>query len=105
MVKSVHYPNEIIATRKGSPLLIGVKTEQKLKVDFVDVEFINDSEPSTETSGNYLTSKEFNNSSLRKSESRAILPDHNMPIEFLSHLMPLRSLSIPRKFCSWKMMI
>lgn len=44
MVKSVHYPNEIIATRKGSPLLIGVKTEQKLKVDFVDVEFINDSE-------------------------------------------------------------
>lgn len=82
MVKSVHYPNEIIATRKGSPLLIGVKTEQKLKVDFVDVEFINDSEPSTETSGNYLTSKEFNNSSLRKSESRAILPDHNMPIEF-----------------------
>jgi glutamine---fructose-6-phosphate transaminase (isomerizing) len=39
LFKSVHYPNEIVATRKGSPLLIGVKTEKKLKVDFVDVEF------------------------------------------------------------------
>ncbi|GMF47731.1 unnamed protein product [[Candida] boidinii] len=42
MVKSVYYPNELVATRKGSPLLIGVKSEQKLKVDFVDVEFINE---------------------------------------------------------------
>ena len=39
LFKSVHYPNEIVATRKGSPLLVGVKTEKKLKVDFVDVEF------------------------------------------------------------------
>ncbi|KAF9234913.1 glutamine-fructose-6-phosphate transaminase 2 [Melanogaster broomeanus] len=37
--KSVHYPNEIVAARRGSPLLIGVKTDKKLKVDFVDVEF------------------------------------------------------------------
>ena len=44
--KSVHYPNEVIATRRGSPLLVGVKTAQKLKVDFVDVEFGN---PTTET--------------------------------------------------------
>lgn len=84
MVKSVHYPNEIIATRKGSPLLIGVKTEQKLKVDFVDVEFItdpNDNQATSESTGTYLTSNEYR-SSLRKSESRAILPDHSMPIEF-----------------------
>lgn len=39
--KSSHFPNEIVATRRGSPLLIGVKTEKKLKVDFVDVEFGN----------------------------------------------------------------
>jgi glutamine phosphoribosylpyrophosphate amidotransferase len=39
LFKSVHYPNEVVATRKGSPLLVGVKTEKKLKVDFVDVEF------------------------------------------------------------------
>lgn len=87
MIKSVHYPNEIIATRKGSPLLIGVKTEQKLKVDFVDVEFIND--PNDETindnvssaSNSTLLPKSYKGT-LRKSESRAILPDHSMPIEF-----------------------
>jgi len=37
--KSTHYPNEIVTARRGSPLLIGVKTDKKLKVDFVDVEF------------------------------------------------------------------
>ena len=36
--KSSHFPNEIVTARRGSPLLIGVKTEKKLKVDFVDVE-------------------------------------------------------------------
>lgn len=40
--KSVHFPNEIVTARRGSPLLIGVKTEKKLKVDFVDVEFAGD---------------------------------------------------------------
>jgi glutamine---fructose-6-phosphate transaminase (isomerizing) len=38
--KSSHFPNEIVMARRGSPLLIGVKTEKKLKVDFVDVENI-----------------------------------------------------------------
>jgi glucosamine--fructose-6-phosphate aminotransferase (isomerizing) len=37
--KSKHFPNEIVATRRGSPLLVGVKTAKKLKVDFVDVEY------------------------------------------------------------------
>jgi glutamine---fructose-6-phosphate transaminase (isomerizing) len=37
--KSSHYPNEVVIARRGSPLLVGVKTEKKLKVDFVDVEF------------------------------------------------------------------
>lgn len=40
--KSTHYPNEVITARRGSPLLIGVKAETKLKVDFVDVEFAGD---------------------------------------------------------------
>lgn len=40
--KSTHFPDEIVATRRGSPLLIGVKTDRKLKVDFVDVELHND---------------------------------------------------------------
>jgi glucosamine--fructose-6-phosphate aminotransferase (isomerizing) len=36
--KSSHFHNEVVTARRGSPLLIGVKTEKKLKVDFVDVE-------------------------------------------------------------------
>ncbi|KAJ3372299.1 glutamine--fructose-6-phosphate transaminase (isomerizing) [Allomyces arbusculus] len=39
VLKSTHFPNELVATRRGSPLLVGIKTEQKLLVDFVDVEF------------------------------------------------------------------
>lgn len=36
--KSIHFPNEVVTARRGSPLLIGVKTDKKLKADFVDVE-------------------------------------------------------------------
>ncbi|KAJ1953837.1 glutamine--fructose-6-phosphate transaminase (isomerizing), partial [Linderina pennispora] len=39
LIKSVHYPGQIIAARRGSPLLIGIKTAESLNVDFVDVEF------------------------------------------------------------------
>ncbi|EPX72587.1 glutamine-fructose-6-phosphate transaminase [Schizosaccharomyces octosporus yFS286] len=39
LIKSSHYPGEIVATRRGSPLIVGVKSSQNLKVDFVDVEF------------------------------------------------------------------
>ncbi|KAI8083109.1 glutamine-fructose-6-phosphate transaminase [Halteromyces radiatus] len=45
--KSSRYPDELVATRRGSPLLIGVKTSQKLKVDFVDVEFSEGAERAT----------------------------------------------------------
>ncbi|KIJ47539.1 hypothetical protein M422DRAFT_248969 [Sphaerobolus stellatus SS14] len=37
--KSIHFPNEVITTCRGSPLLIGLKTNIKLKVDFVDVKY------------------------------------------------------------------
>jgi glucosamine--fructose-6-phosphate aminotransferase (isomerizing) len=42
--KSTHYPDELVVCRRGSPVLIGVKTEKKLKVDFVDVELPSQSE-------------------------------------------------------------
>ncbi|KAJ2689612.1 glutamine--fructose-6-phosphate transaminase (isomerizing), partial [Coemansia spiralis] len=38
LFKSVHYPGEVVAARRGSPLLIGIKTSENLAVDFVDVE-------------------------------------------------------------------
>ncbi|KAF5094960.1 hypothetical protein D0Z03_001943 [Geotrichum reessii] len=91
LIKSVHYPDEIVATRKGSPLLVGVKTEQKLKVDFVDVEFVEaDSEQNTGSllsggTGNLLSVPGNNGSEpLRHSQSRAFLSDDNTPrpIEF-----------------------
>ncbi len=37
--KSSPYPNKVVTAHCGSSLLIGVKTEKKLKIDFVDVEF------------------------------------------------------------------
>lgn len=55
LCRSSHYPNEVIATRKGSPLLIGVKSEKKLKVDFVDVEFPDDNKPETPISNGGVT--------------------------------------------------
>ena len=45
LLKSVHYPHELIAARKGSPLVIGVKTQKKMKVDFVDVEYSEEGGP------------------------------------------------------------
>ena len=48
VIKSTRFPNEVVACRRGSPLVIGVKSSKKLKVDFVDVEFgVGDSEKST----------------------------------------------------------
>lgn len=39
VIKSPHYPNEVIATRRGSPLLVGIRSEQKDHVDKVEVLF------------------------------------------------------------------
>ncbi|KAJ9113154.1 hypothetical protein QFC20_002046 [Naganishia adeliensis] len=88
--KSRHFPDEIIAARRGSPLLIGVKTDRKLKVDFVDVEL-----PTADTdkiighdaeAGGLLTvpGNSSEGPKLRRSQSRAFLSDDGMPqpIEF-----------------------
>jgi len=88
LVRSTHYPGEVCGTRKGSPLLVGVKTERKLKVDFVDVEFP-DQEPVV--NHNASTNNELGllpvaagELNLRTSQSRAFLSDDNipMPVEF-----------------------
>jgi glucosamine--fructose-6-phosphate aminotransferase (isomerizing) len=75
----VHYPNEVVATRRGSPLIIGVKSEKKLKVDFVDVEFGTDMVADEEkaTMGG-------NTPKLRRTSSRAFLSEDGLPqpIEF-----------------------
>lgn len=96
LCRSSHYPGEIIATRKGSPLLIGVKSEKNLKVDFVDVEFPDDNENDSDLSKLQKMSKHAQNdeekiyfaplvngnsaANLRYSQSRAFLSEDGIPI-------------------------
>ncbi|KAK7208344.1 hypothetical protein BZA70DRAFT_273499 [Myxozyma melibiosi] len=84
LLKSVHYPNEVIGTRKGSPLLIGVKTEKKLKVDFVDVEFPDFAEITVDAgdaSANGMLGVPMGGSDLRRSQSRAFVSDDGVPMQ------------------------
>jgi glutamine---fructose-6-phosphate transaminase (isomerizing) len=97
LFKSVHYPNEIVATRKGSPLLIGVKTEKKLKVDFVDVEFGTGENSEHQSPPNGVGARALANgpsassflplpidrsleAHLRRSQSRAFLSEDGVPV-------------------------
>lgn len=92
LVKSTHYPGEVCGTRKGSPLLVGVKTEKKLKVDFVDVEFPepnnqdypgrNNTNSSNQQQGQDLglLPVAAGESNLRTSQSRAFLSDDGLPM-------------------------
>ncbi|PGH18743.1 glutamine-fructose-6-phosphate transaminase (isomerizing) [Helicocarpus griseus UAMH5409] len=87
LLKSVHYPHEVIAARKGSPLVIGVRTEKKMKVDFVDVEYSEDGAlPAEQASQNVAIKKSAtgllappDKSLLHRSQSRAFLSDDGIP--------------------------
>lgn len=69
--KSSHFPGEMIAAKRGSPLLLGVKTSKKLKVDFVDVDtdLIDDNVPS----------------GMHRSQSRSFFDENDvpMPVEYI----------------------
>ncbi|OAA64342.1 glucosamine-6-phosphate synthase [Niveomyces insectorum RCEF 264] len=101
LIKSVHYPHEVIAARKGSPLVIGVKTQKRMKVDFVDVEYADDNSPlPAETASQNVALKKAGVSSsnflspdaaagglappdkslLHRSQSRAFMTDDGMPM-------------------------
>lgn len=87
LMKSVHYPHEVIAARKGSPLVIGVKTSKKMKVDFVDVEYSEDGVLSAEQASQNAAAKKSatsllappDKSLLHRSQSRAFLSDDGIP--------------------------
>ncbi|KLJ10988.1 glucosamine-fructose-6-phosphate aminotransferase [Blastomyces silverae] len=87
LLKSVHYPHEVIAARKGSPLVIGVRTSKKMKVDFVDVEYSEDGAlPAEQASQNVALKKSAttllappDKSLLHRSQSRAFLSDDGIP--------------------------
>ncbi|EKC98542.1 glutamine-fructose-6-phosphate transaminase (isomerizing) [Trichosporon asahii var. asahii CBS 8904] len=85
--KSRHFPDEIIAARRGSPLLIGVKSERKLKVDFVDVELPQDDMiPEAAQADGLLgvPNAVTGSSKIRRQQSRAFLSEDGIPqpIEF-----------------------
>ncbi|KAA8892882.1 glucosamine--fructose-6-phosphate aminotransferase [Sphaerosporella brunnea] len=91
LLKSVHYPHEIIAARKGSPLVVGVKTSRKMKVDFVDVEFSDSGPLPAEQASHNVALKSLKSgpqnslappdkSLLHRSQSRAFLSDDGMPV-------------------------
>ena len=76
ILKSKHFPNDVVAARRGSPLLIGVKTTQNLKVDFVDVEFGGEAQEKP------LDELELLNPShpkIRRTTSRAFLSEDGQP--------------------------
>ncbi|KAL4949715.1 hypothetical protein BDW69DRAFT_197855 [Aspergillus filifer] len=87
LIKSVHYPHEVIAARKGSPLVIGVRTSRKMKVDFVDVEYSEDvALPAEQASQNAAIKNSATSllappdkSLLHRSQSRAFLSDDGIP--------------------------
>lgn len=87
LIKSVHFPHEVIAARKGSPLVVGVKTEKKMKVDFVDVEYSEDKPLSAEEASQNVAAKKSSTgllappdkSLLHRSQSRAFLSDDGVP--------------------------
>ncbi|KAI8804212.1 hypothetical protein BJ742DRAFT_456399 [Cladochytrium replicatum] len=84
ILKSVHFPNEMVAARRGSPLLIGVKTAKKLKVDFVDVEFGGSAESATSAKmpdeGGLLGPTDPAHPVLRRGQSRTFLSDDGVPL-------------------------
>ncbi|EMC91474.1 hypothetical protein BAUCODRAFT_28572 [Baudoinia panamericana UAMH 10762] len=95
LLKSVHFPGEVVAARKGSPLVVGVRTARKMKVDFVDVETTDQNEAlPAETASQNLALKKSpglraslgasllappDKSLLHRSQSRAFLSDDGMP--------------------------
>jgi glucosamine--fructose-6-phosphate aminotransferase (isomerizing) len=87
LLKSVHYPHEVIAARKGSPLVIGVRTSKKMKVDFVDVEYSEEGALPAEQASQHVALKKTTStllappdkSLLHRSQSRAFLSDDGIP--------------------------
>ena len=87
LMKSVRYPHELIAARKGSPLVVGVRTSKKMKVDFVDVEYSEEGPlPAERASQTAALKKDAtgllappDKSLLHRSQSRAFFSDDGAP--------------------------
>ena len=81
--KSRHFPNEYVACRRGSPLLIGVKTAKKVKVDFVDV--TSDATTPMGVPPALANSLVVPNPAIQRSQSRSFVGENGdvVPIEYI----------------------
>jgi glucosamine--fructose-6-phosphate aminotransferase (isomerizing) len=86
LIKSIHFPHEVVAARKGSPLVIGVRTQKKMKVDFVDVEYNDEHTALPAESASH-------NAALKKSNNLLAPPDKSL-------LHRSQSSSTPRRSCT-----
>lgn len=87
LLKSVHYPGEAIAARKGSPLVIGIRTKKEMKLDFVDgaaPRSVVKAEAATQNVAiKRLHGKKLslsNGTDLHRSDTRSLFPDGEAPI-------------------------
>ncbi|KAK2682803.1 hypothetical protein RAB80_000749 [Fusarium oxysporum f. sp. vasinfectum] len=76
LIKSVHYPHEVIAARKGSPLVIGVKTERRMKAASQNVAIKKNDLLAPDTGLLGAADKSL----LHRSQSRAFMTDDGMPM-------------------------
>lgn len=80
ILRSGHFPHELIAAKRGSPLLIGVKSAKKLKVDFVDVN-VEVTPPENEANVDLLGVDQHN---IRRTQSRSFVGEGDfVPIEYI----------------------
>ena len=53
--KSRRFPGEIVATRRGSPLLVGIKTKHGLDTDYIPVQYSAEDNPKAHAHGQQLS--------------------------------------------------
>ncbi|XP_066949094.1 glutamine--fructose-6-phosphate aminotransferase [isomerizing] 2-like isoform X15 [Macrobrachium rosenbergii] len=82
--KSKHFPGEVVATRRGSPLLVGIKTKTKLATDHIPVLYSKDSPEKVELKDHRPHGHEIPSHGLARSQSTSeFLPQgDNKEVEY-----------------------
>ncbi|XP_033127318.1 glutamine--fructose-6-phosphate aminotransferase [isomerizing] 2-like [Anneissia japonica] len=76
--KSTHFPGQCVGTRRGSPLLIGVKTKGNLSSNFVPILYRDNRGIDFQDNGNYDEAKETENTTKQDNESNCSAEDSSV---------------------------
>ncbi|XP_068240592.1 glutamine--fructose-6-phosphate aminotransferase [isomerizing] 2-like isoform X4 [Palaemon carinicauda] len=79
--KSMHFPGEVVATRRGSPLLVGIKTKTKLATDHIPILYSKDV---FEFGGRALSTRDREHSKLKDTQSDHRPHGHEIPAHGLA---------------------